>query len=105
MIGGQVGITHGHREICVSENALQRQNIASIHHEVTGEGVPQHVGHLSVWYPTAYRCDYVHSRQSGSVSLGWFSFLQGVRSSLVAVPFATKFICTLIFPVCARIFP
>jgi len=31
----------------MTQDLLKRQNVASVHHEVTGEGVPQNVGTLA----------------------------------------------------------
>lgn len=40
-------ISHRHFDVGMAEYALQDQNIATIHHKVTGEGVAQNVGKLS----------------------------------------------------------
>lgn len=47
MIRGQVGIAHSHRYGRVSEDLLKSNDIATVHHEVTGEGVTQYVGCLA----------------------------------------------------------
>lgn len=44
-----MGIPHRHLYIGMSEYTLQDQNITTIHHKVTGEGVAQNVGKLPRW--------------------------------------------------------
>lgn len=46
MVGGEVGVAHRHGDGRVTEYLLQHQNIATIHHKVAGESMPQHVGAL-----------------------------------------------------------
>lgn len=41
-----MGIAHGHGDVAVSEDALEREYVAPVHHVVTGEGVAQDVGQL-----------------------------------------------------------
>lgn len=43
----QVRIAHGHRDRRVPQYPLQAENVTTGHHVVTGEGVPQDVGHLA----------------------------------------------------------
>ncbi len=43
MVWSEVSITHSFTNIGMTENALQYQNIAPIHHEVTGEGMAQYM--------------------------------------------------------------
>ena len=47
MIWGQVGIAHGHRQICMSQATLQHQDISAIHHEMRSKGVTQNMGELA----------------------------------------------------------
>lgn len=39
-------ILHGHRDVPMAKNALKRENISTVHHVVTGEGMPEDVGEL-----------------------------------------------------------
>lgn len=41
-----MGIAHGYGQAAMTENLLQRENVAAPDHEVRGEGVPQHMGKL-----------------------------------------------------------
>lgn len=41
-----MGIAHGHGDVAVAKNALQRENVSPVHHVMAGEGVPQDVGQL-----------------------------------------------------------
>lgn len=49
MIGCQVGIAHGHGNSGVTEDLLQHQDVAAVHHKVAGEGVAQNMGILPRW--------------------------------------------------------
>ena len=40
-------IAHGHRDRGMSQDPLQPEDVAACHHVVTGEGVPENVGHLA----------------------------------------------------------
>lgn len=42
-----MSISHRHFDVGMAEYALQDQNITTIHHKVTGEGMAQNVGKLS----------------------------------------------------------
>lgn len=41
-----MGIAHGHGDVAMPEDALQREYVASVHHVMTGEGVAQDMGQL-----------------------------------------------------------
>ncbi len=41
-------VFHGHGNAAVTEDALQGEDVAAVHHEVTGEGVTQDVGELTL---------------------------------------------------------
>lgn len=49
-----MGINHRCLNLCVPQNFLERQNIAAVHHEMTGEGVAQRMNSLAV---RNIRCD------------------------------------------------
>ena len=49
MVRCKVAISHGHFDIGVAEDSLQHQNVATVHHEVAGEGMAQHMGTLASW--------------------------------------------------------
>lgn len=42
-------VSHGHGAGGVDEDFLQNQDVAAVHHKVTGEGVTQNVGILPEW--------------------------------------------------------
>ena len=48
MVRGQVRVPHCHLQARMPEDALQRQNVAAIHHEVAREGVAEYVSELSL---------------------------------------------------------
>ena len=41
-----MGILHSHGDVSVTKNALKRENVAPVHHVVTGESVPEDVRQL-----------------------------------------------------------
>lgn len=43
-----MGVFHGHGDTAVTEDALQGEDVAAVHHEMTGEGVAQDVGELAL---------------------------------------------------------
>lgn len=47
VVGRKVGIAHRHLDVGMAEDALQHQDIATVHHEVTGEGMTQNVSTLA----------------------------------------------------------
>ena len=47
MIRRQVGVAHRHADVGMAKNLLQAQNVAAVHHEVTGERMPQDVRGLA----------------------------------------------------------
>lgn len=47
MIRRQVRVAHGHRDRRVPQDSLQAENVATGHHVMTRERVPQDVGHLA----------------------------------------------------------
>ena len=49
MIGGKMGVSHCHFDVGMTENSLQNENISTVHHEMAREGMPQNMGHLTVW--------------------------------------------------------
>lgn len=40
-------VLHGHCQRGMAKNSLQREDVSTIHHVVTGEGVTQYVGQLT----------------------------------------------------------
>ena len=42
-------VSHGHGDGGVAQDFLQHQDVAAIHHKVTGEGVAQNMGILPGW--------------------------------------------------------
>lgn len=65
-----MGIAHGHYQVLMTKDFLERQNIPASHHEMTGKGVTQHVCHLSCWQLQA---DTLNSLAKGR---GCTAFLQ-----------------------------
>ena len=49
-----MGINHRCLNLCVPQNFLERQNIAAVNHEMTGEGVAQRMNSLAI---RNIRCD------------------------------------------------
>lgn len=47
VIRRQVRVAHGHLDIPMTKNPLQRQNIPALHHVVTSEGMPENVRQLA----------------------------------------------------------
>lgn len=39
-------ISHGLQDAGMTKNFLKRENVAAVHHEMTGKGVPQHMNRL-----------------------------------------------------------
>lgn len=47
MLRREMRIPHGHGQVGMTEDLLQRQDVAAVDHEVTCERVPQHMGELA----------------------------------------------------------
>lgn len=47
MVRCRVCVAHGHRQRLVAQEALQGQDLAAVHDEAAGEGVPKYVRGLS----------------------------------------------------------
>lgn len=47
MIRRQMRIAHGHRDRGVPQDPQQPEDVAACHHVMTGEGMPEDVGHLA----------------------------------------------------------
>lgn len=46
MILGKVCISHGHRQRCMPQDVLERDDVPAVHDEVTCEGVPRYMPDL-----------------------------------------------------------
>ena len=46
VIRRQMRIAHGHLDIAMTQDALQREDVPALHHVVAGERVPQDVSQL-----------------------------------------------------------
>lgn len=71
-------IAHGHFDISMPEDSLQRQDVPTLHHVVAGERVPEDVSHLAWGVETGTLIGFTERRSAGAEQLAipWITPLE-----------------------------